>query len=120
MIHVKHPKPEMNSNQEEFLTHWPDDKRRFHELLFSLGNATYRYHTRAQEFKPTQQDWEQWLEGLPENIRDDFRRQGFEASKTVLSFTRYVMEKNDVGMEEYVRKLMGEDAYKEYQITIEK
>ncbi|WP_162055797.1 hypothetical protein [Pontibacter pamirensis] len=40
---------------------------------------------------------------------------GFERCRTVLSFTRYVNEKNDVGQEEYVRGLMGEEEYEEYK-----
>ena len=35
-------------------------------------------------------------------------------NKSILSFSRYVNEKNDVGMEEYVKNLMGEE-YQEYR-----
>jgi hypothetical protein len=40
---------------------------------------------------------------------------GFEACKGILSFTRYVNEKNDVGLEEYIRQRMDPEDYAEYQ-----
>lgn len=40
---------------------------------------------------------------------------GFAGCRAVLSFTRYVNEKHDVGMEEYVRTLMGDEEYQEYK-----
>ena len=40
-------------------------------------------------------------------------RQG-EACKGVLSFTRYVNEKNDISMEEYVQQQMSPEDYAEY------
>ena len=53
MIHVKHPAEECNRNQEAFLASCPPEQRRQHELMFSYGNATYRYHNEARKFEPT-------------------------------------------------------------------
>ncbi len=114
MIHVKHPGEEYNRNQEAFLASCPPEERRAHELMLSYGNATYRYHNEARKFEPTEQDWAEWLEGLAEPMRTASRGMGFDTCKTILSFTRYVMEKNDVGMDEYVRRLMGGEVYAEY------
>ena len=93
MIKVKHPDPECNKKQEERLQNALEEERRFHELLFTVGNITYRYHQRAKEFHPTQLDWQEWLEGLPENLRKDMEQKGFQQGRQVLSFTRYVMKK---------------------------
>lgn len=115
MIKVKHPLEHCNASQEAMLKQFPEDQRRFHELLMSYGNATYRYHQEASEHEPTEQDYQEWLEGLPENVATGMAAKGFEWCRTVLSFTRYVNEKHDVGMEEYVRSLMGEAEYEEYK-----
>ncbi len=48
------------------------------------------------------------------------RKDGFEACKTVLPFTRYIMEKNDVGMEEFVKENMGDEDYAEYKSFLNK
>ena len=39
----------------------------------------------------------------------------FARCRAVLSFTKYVNEKHDVGLEAYVRGLMGEEEYREYK-----
>lgn len=120
MIGVKHPEEKYNVSQREFLATCPEDQQRFHKLLFSYGNSTYIYHLRAKDFEPDLNDYEEWLEGLPEKMRIEMRKEGFEACKRVLSFTRYVMEKNDVGMEEFVKKLMGAEEYSEYKSFMNK
>ncbi|GEO05527.1 hypothetical protein AAE02nite_31910 [Adhaeribacter aerolatus] len=115
MIKVKHPDESCNQIQETFLAKCPAEERRFHELLFTHGNISYRYHQEAKEFNPTVKDFEEWLEGLPENMRHDMQQRGFEACKGILSFTRYVNEKNDIGLDEYVRQQMGSADFAEYQ-----
>ena len=119
-IRVKHPDQKCNISQAEFLVSCPADQRRFHELLFTYGNSAYLYHQKAKEFEPNKEDYEEWLEGLPEKMRKEMQKDGFEACKRVLSFTRYVMEKNDVGMEEFVKNLMGAEDYSEYRSLMNK
>lgn len=118
MIKVKQPKKEINKNQEQFIDSCSPDHRRFHELLFTYGNITYRYHTEANRKQPEIEDYNEWLEGLPENIRKEMESKGFEWCKNVLPFTRYVMEKNDIGLEEYVKFHMDADDYEEYKKMI--
>lgn len=118
MIKVKHPKEEINKNQEQFLSSCPLDQRRYHELLFTFGNITYRYHLEAERKKPNVEDYNEWLEGLPENMRKEMESKGFEWCKNVLSFTRYVMEKNDIGLEKYIKLHMATDDYEEYKKMI--
>lgn len=118
MIKVKHPKESYNKQQADLIAKCPNSMKRFHELAFSYGNAAYRYHFRALEFNPTEEDFALWLEGLPPNIAKDMSARGFEACRSSLPFTRFVNELNDVGMEKYIRSLMGDDLYDEYQKII--
>jgi hypothetical protein len=120
LIKVKHPDPACNQKQEEMLGHLPEGQKRFMELSFCHGNAAYRYHQSAQGYEPDEQDWREWLEGLPANFRLHMEKEGFEKNKRVLSFTRYVNEKNDVGMDEYIRQWMGDQDYEEYMAHIRK
>ena len=115
MIKVKHPNPAKNKAQEAMLAQFPEAEKRFQELFFSYANAVYRYHQAAAAHEPSHQDYEEWLEGLPENVSRDMAAKGFEWCRTVLSFTRYVQEKNDVGLEAYVRGLMGDQEYQEHK-----
>ncbi|WP_162055950.1 hypothetical protein [Pontibacter pamirensis] len=83
--------------------------------MFTYGNITSRYHQRSTAFSPSLQDYDEWLEGLPEDTGMDMCRLGFEKCKSAPSFTRYVMEKNDVGMEEYIRQHMDPEEYAAYK-----
>ena len=114
MIKVKHPLDTCNQAQENLIATCQEKDRRFHELMFTYGNATYRYHERVNEHPPTMEDFKEWLEGLPDNIRKDMNKKGFEYCKTSFPFTRYVNEKNDLGMDEFVKNLMGEE-FEEYK-----
>lgn len=113
MIKVKHPLEQMNINQENFIQSISEDEREFHELLFSYGNAVYIYH--SLDIEPTSQDFEEWLEGLDEAIRIGMQNKGFENCKSILSFTRYVREKKDIGMDEFVKNKMGIEDYEKHQ-----
>ena len=44
---------------------------------------------------------------------------GFELFKGIISFSRYVMEKNDIGMDKWMQNNLSEDDYDEYCNLIE-
>ena len=113
---MEHPDPKIQKNQKQFLEKCPPEQREFHEKLFRIGNATYRYHQLAQKSEPTVEYFLEWLQGLPENIRKDMSEMGFDRCKTMLPFTRYVNERNDVGMDQFLKEnltLQDYEAYKE-------
>jgi hypothetical protein len=116
---MKHPNKEQQKNQEAFLLKLPKEEREEHARLFRFGNAAYIYHQEAENLEPTETDFKEWLTGLPENMRNDMKNKGFESCKSVLSFSRYVMEKNDIGMEEWMKKHLSKDDYNEYYKIIE-
>ncbi|OLY95644.1 hypothetical protein [Cnuella takakiae] len=61
MIKVKHPLEQYRQSQEAFLANCPLEERRYHELLFSYGNSSYRYHQDTQDYTPTETDYQEWL-----------------------------------------------------------
>lgn len=114
MIKVKHPLQDCNEAQEKFIFNCSPELVPYHELLFTVGNITYIYHNQAKEFKPTEQDYTEWLAGLPDTIRKGMQAKGFEGCKGVLSFTRYVMEKNDIGLDKFIKLNLEPEEYKRY------
>src|SRR5690606_18056927 len=52
--------------------------------------------------------------GLNEPIKSDMQNKGFEGCKGILSFMRYVREKHDIGLEEFVKEQMGENDYQKF------
>jgi len=113
MISVKHPLEECNIEQENFISKLPEKDKEYHGVLFSYGNASYLYHNLPIE--PTFEDYTEWLEGLQENIRKDMHSKGFEGCKNILSFTRYVREKRDIHMEDFIIEKMGIIEYDKYR-----
>ncbi|MBB3841987.1 hypothetical protein FHS57_006016 [Runella defluvii] len=113
LIYVKHPNKQIRQNQIEALEKSPVDQFDFLVLLFNFGNASYRYMSLAKG-EETMEDFEDWLEGLPDNARQVFEKQGFEAAKTAWPFRRHVMERRDLGMDEYIQKLLRPDDWEKW------
>lgn len=110
LIYIKHPLEDIQKNQENFLASLAEEKQRiYHALLFNYGNAAYRYHA----VEPTKEEYLQWLEGLPENIRVNFEKEGFEKSKTAFPLTRFAQEIRDNGMDEYMKNLLKPEDYEQ-------
>jgi hypothetical protein len=116
---MEHPNKKQQENQKKLLADLPEEQREEHARLFRFGNAAYIYHQQANEFEPNETDFKEWLEGLPLEIRKDFEKRGFENCKGVVPFTRYVMEKNDVGMDRWMEMHLSKSDYKEYRKLIE-
>ena len=118
MIKVKHPIEELNLKQEDFLKNIPEEDREFHSILFSYGNAAVLYH--SLPIDPSMHDYHEWIEGLPEgNFKNDMHEKGFEFCKTILPFTRYVREKNDIGIDRFIQDKMGDELYKKYKSILD-
>ena len=107
LIYVKHPSKEIQDRQEKLLASLDEKERTQHALLFNFGNAAYRYHS----IEPTQDEYEQWLEGLPDNIRIHSKSLGFEGNKNSFPLRRFANEMRDRGMEEYMKNLLKPQDY---------
>lgn len=111
---MKHPNPDCQESQAEFLRNCPEEQREFHERMFRIGNATYIYHQQVESLndKELYPYYLEWLEGLPAHISADMKNRGFEQCKFALSFTRYVNERKDIGLDEWMKEHLSEEDYK--------
>lgn len=116
---MEHPRKQQRENQKKMLAELPEELREEHARLFRFGNTAYIYHQQAEKFEATETDFEEWLSGLPKDIRNDMEIQGFELCKGIVSFSRYVLEKNDIGMDRWMEQHLSKDDYKEYRKIIE-
>lgn len=114
---MKHPSIECQESQKEFLNRCPEEEKEYWTKMFRIGNATYIYHDRTVSFSNKQLKlyYSEWLEGLPENIRVDMETKGFEPCKTMLPFTRYVNEREDIGMDEWMKEHLSTEDYEFYK-----
>jgi len=114
---MEHPDENCRKNQIEFLNQCPQNEREYHARIFRLGNAAFIYHQMAYDTSDTVLEvyYHEWLEGLPPNIKKSMKEHGFERCKSMLPFTRYVNERKDYGMDEWMREHLTEDDYREYK-----
>ena len=80
------------------------------DRLDNIGKVAMRYYA-MEEFNPTWQDFELWIESLKEPMRSDFRKKGLEGSKGILNFRRFYLEIRDQGMEEYMKANLSQEDY---------
>lgn len=112
---MTHPNNHINEKQAKFLAECEPSERRLHELLFMVGNATYRYHQQASISEPSEEVWLEWIQGLQEPVKSHMIKLGLDGCKGILPFLRYVNERNDIGLEKYLEENLSEKDYQEYQ-----
>jgi hypothetical protein len=109
---ISHPFMDRQEEQEALLESLPNNKREYQSLKFSYDNACYRYYNlSAMEVKLTEEDFDGWLLTLSDILSQAMRRRGFNDCTNMMAFKIYVSENNQVGMDEYVRSLMGDENY---------
>ena len=96
---------ELRQNQQELLESLDPQRREWVAYMLRTGNASMYYY-KEQQAEPTEEDFQEWLEGLPENIASDFRESGYESSRGALPLRRYAAEKNDLGLDAYMKQAL--------------
>ena len=114
---MEHPVYKYRKAQAEHLSQLPEEEREYKAREFRIGNACYIYH---QQAIPIQENrlimyYKEWLEGLPPNISRHMRMLGFEACKTMIPFTRYVNERNDIGMRDWLKEHLSASDFNYWQ-----
>ncbi len=66
MEYTEHPIEAQRIHQKMFLSKLSEREREYHAFIFRVGNLTYRYYMDL-EAQPSEEDFKDWLLGLPEN-----------------------------------------------------
>ena len=82
--------------------------------LTRVVQAASAFYIQA-EAEPAPQHFEDWLNSLEEPMKGSFRERGFEACKGVLSFRRFVAERNNLDMDAYMRQHLSAEDYTFWQ-----
>lgn len=77
--------------------------------LLRIGMVANEYM--RQPIKPSEDDFQAWIEGLDEPMKSAFSEKGLEECRGVLSFRRFVLECSDNGMEEFMKANMTDADY---------
>ena len=114
---MEHPNSKCRIAQAKYLSRLPEEERENKARNIRIGNTSYIYH---QQAVPIQENrlimyYKEWLEGLPPNISRQMRTLGFEACKTMIPFTRYVNERNDIGMRDWLKEHLSASDFNYWQ-----
>lgn len=112
LLYVRHPDDKIHSNQVRFLDAMSDPDKSRHAQLFRFGNAAMHYY---QKTEPTEDDYEDWLLGLPDNLKKHMTAKGYQGCKSSLPLQRHALERQDVGMDQFIRKLLNDRDFEIWQ-----
>lgn len=109
-----HWNPELRKNQAELLESLPEESRGFAAFMIRTGNVAAHYYSQ-REAEPTLEDFEDWLIGLPAQLAAFHRANGYEKSKGALPLRRHAAERNDVGLEAYMKDALSPEDYEKWR-----
>jgi hypothetical protein len=114
---MKHPIEEYNQKQAETLAALPENQREWMARMFRIGNATYCYYNRVKDLSAYSNEllqvyFEEYLEGLEhEGLHKAEIKGGIEKAKKGFPFMRYVLERHDIGMDEFLKMNLSQEDY---------
>lgn len=106
LLQPRHPLDKYHQAQLQTLQQLPESQRAEMARLYRLGNALYRYQQLA-DGEVTEEDYQHWLEGLPEGFRQAMEKDGFEGSKRSLALRRHALERRDVGYSAFMQAILS-------------
>lgn len=72
------------------------------------------YYRLTDPRKFTENDFNHWIEGLQEPRKSKIIEKGLEECRHIPDFIRHVLERRDVGMDEYFRHNLSDEDYEKY------
>ena len=88
------------------------------EQLNRITNITMEYY-RLPECTPTPENFRLWIESLPEPMKAYHNKQGFEESKGVLNYRRFILELEDIGMTDFMQTHLSPNDFAEWKDSSE-
>lgn len=82
--------------------------------LVRIMDISIIYYDQANGFNPSETDFKEWLTGLPIDTRIRMEIIGFPWCKEIRSFKRYVLEKNDIGKDHWMKENLNKEEYRAY------
>ena len=95
----------------------PAERARMAQTL-RWGNAMACYY-HHHEATVTETDFLEWVAGLPASTQVTMRALGFEELRESLPLRRYVLEKNDISLSDFLKVMLSAADWQVYQATSE-
>jgi hypothetical protein len=106
LLQPRHPQDKHHQMQLQALQQPPENQREEMARLFRLGNAAYQYQQLAAG-QITEADYQDWLTGLPDRMRQAMEKEGFESCKSSLGLRRHALERRDVGYSAFMKSILS-------------
>jgi myosin-crossreactive antigen len=84
------------------------------ESLFRIGRATTEYYKQLNAQEITENEFKLWIKSLQEPMRGAFSKKGLNECRGVLNLQRFVLELQDKGLEEYLKRELSKEDYSYY------
>jgi hypothetical protein len=69
----------------------------------------------CNEEPPTEDDFNDWVYGLSDTVKESMIERGYQKCKTILGLQRHAMERRDIGMAAFVRNLLNDEDFEVWQ-----
>lgn len=109
-----HWDPYLQHKQQSVLESLPEEAREQTAFMFRTGNVAAHFYNES-EAEPTEEDFMDWLGGLDVDLARKFGQQGFEKHRTSLPLRRHAAERNDMGLDEYMKAHLSEQDFARWQ-----
>ena len=84
------------------------------DSLLRISRATFEYYKQLNAQELTEEDFTLWIDSLQEPMRGAFNKKGLNECRGVLNFQRFILELQDIGLEEYLKRELSKEDYSYY------
>lgn len=81
------------------------------ERLLRIGKITTDYYKQINRDELTEDSFTLWIESLEEPMRSNFKNKGLDNCRGVLNFQRFILELQDIGLDEYLKNNLTEEDF---------
>ena len=81
------------------------------ERLIRIGHTCNDYYKQLNSNELTEEDFNLWIESLEEPMRSSFKSKGLDNCRGVLNFQRFILELQDIGLDEYLKNNLTEEDF---------
>jgi hypothetical protein len=84
------------------------------EDLIKISKTFTDYYKQLNPEDLTEENFKLWIESLQEPMRTAFNKKGLRLCKGVLNFQRFILELNDLGLDEFLKENLTPEEYSFY------
>ena len=81
------------------------------DKLIRIGKVINSYYYQLNKKEITEEKFNIWIESLEDPMKKDFKEKGLEKCRGVLNLQRFILELQDNGLEEYLKRELTEEDF---------